>query len=104
MPVSGNSLFAPETVPVIQVTGFAPYPGISSLPGGPLLPDRQPLWNEGRGHGDGGDLDEVTAANLPNLVQTDRHVAQHNIFADATPPGSQIKAGPRHNGLTRLNS
>ena len=40
---------------------------------------------------DGADLNEVEAANLPNEVQTDPHVAQHNIFADATPPGSQIK-------------
>jgi hypothetical protein len=80
-----------STLPVIQVTGFAPYPGISSLPGGHCCLIANCYGTPSEGAMDGADLNEVAAANLPNLVQTDPHVAQHNIFADATLPGSQIK-------------
>ena len=75
----------------IQVTGFEPYPGISSLPGGHCCLIANCYGTTGEGNMDGADLNEVEAANLPNEVQTDPHVAQHNIFADATPPGSQMK-------------
>jgi hypothetical protein len=40
---------------------------------------------------DGADLTSEAAINLPNEVQTDPHVAQHNIFADATPMTGQKK-------------
>jgi hypothetical protein len=80
-----------STVPVIQVTGFAPYPGISSLPGGHCCLIANCYGTTGKGTADGADLNAVAAANLPNLVQSDPHVAQRNIFADATPEGPQIK-------------
>jgi hypothetical protein len=80
-----------STVPVIQVTGFAPYSGISSLPGGHCCLIANCYGTTADGASDGGDLNAVAAANLPNLVQTDPHVAQRNIFADATPPGKQMK-------------
>jgi len=80
-----------STAPVIQVTGFAPYPGISSLPGGHCCLIANCYGTTIEGMADGADLNEEEAVNLPNEVQTDPHVAQHNIFADATPPGSQIK-------------
>jgi hypothetical protein len=80
-----------STLPVIQVTGFAPYPGISSLPGGHCCLIANCYGTTGEGMADGVDLNEVAAANLPNEVQTNPHVAQHNIFADATPPGPQRK-------------
>ncbi len=86
-----NPSQAISTLPVIQVTGFAPYPGISSLPGGHCCLIANCYGTTSEGAMDGADLNEVEAANLPNEVQTDPHVAQHNIFADATPPGSQIK-------------
>ncbi len=76
--------------PRIQVTGFVPYPGISSLPGGHCCLIANCYGTTGEGTADGADLNEVAAANLPNEVQTDPHVAQRNIFADATPPGSKI--------------
>ena len=89
--VPPNPSQAISTLPVIQVTGFAPYPGISSLPGGHCCLIANCYGTTGDGTADGADLNEVAAANLPNEVQTNPHVAQHNIFADATPPGSQIK-------------
>ena len=79
------------TVPVIPVTGFKPYPGISSLPSGHCCLIANCYGTTAAGTSDGGDLNAVAAANLPNLVQTDPHVAQRNIFADATPPGSKMK-------------
>ncbi len=80
-----------STVPVIQVTGFVPYSGISSLPAGHCcliancygtLPDNTT---------DGVDLLTEPTANFTNLVQNDQHVAQHNIFADVTPPGPHMR-------------
>jgi hypothetical protein len=80
-----------STLPVIHVTGFAPYPGISSLPAGHCCLIANCYGTTSEGMADGIDLNEVAAANLPNKVQTDPHVAQHNIFADITSPGPHIK-------------
>jgi len=72
-----------DTVPVIQVTGFEPYPGISSLPAGhccliancyaTMTPTSPPI-TDGVSRAGGADA-------LTDLVKTDQHVAQHNIFA-----------------------
>lgn len=92
VPPTQNSNPIPiSTVPVITVTGFLPYPGISSLPGGHCCLIANCYGIKPDGTTDGADLNTEAAANLPNLVQNDPHVAQHNIFADATPPGPQIK-------------
>ena len=80
-----------SSVPTIQVTGFLPYPGISSLPGGHCCLIANCFGTLGDGSTpDGVDLNTEAAANLPQLVQTDPHVAQHNIFADVTSHGSKI--------------
>jgi hypothetical protein len=78
-----------SSIPVIPVTGFAPYPGISSLPGGHCCLIANCWGLSADGTSDGTDLDSEAAINLPTEVQTDPHVAQHNIFADAPPMGQQ---------------
>jgi hypothetical protein len=80
-----------STVPVIQVTGFEPWSGMTSLPGGHCCLIANCYGTTFAGMTDGlGDLNALPTANFNQLVQTDPHVAQHNIFADATPPGSQV--------------
>lgn len=73
--VTGSSVLVP-------VTGFKPYTGISTLPGGHCCLIANCFGTTSSGQ-DGNDLNEENAINLPNEVQTDPHVAQHNIFADA---------------------
>jgi hypothetical protein len=85
-----NPAQAISSVPTIQVTGFAPYPGISSLPGGHCCVIANCFGAQGDGTMDGVDLNTEAAANLPELVQADPHVAQHNIFADVSHPGTKI--------------
>jgi hypothetical protein len=73
------------SVPV-QVGGFVPWSGMSSLPGGHAClivncygsnsPSGQPI-------SDGQSLINSTTADFVSLVQDNAHVAQHNIFADA---------------------
>jgi hypothetical protein len=80
-----------STVPVIQVAGFKPYPGMTSMPGGHCCLIANCYGTKPDGTMDGADLTTESWINLPNEVQTDPHVAQHNIFADPTPPGPQMK-------------
>jgi len=80
-----------STVPLICVTGFVPYPAISTLPKGHCCLIANCYGIRGDGTTDGADLNTLQAANLPHLVQNDQHVAQHNIFVDATPPGPRIE-------------
>lgn len=80
-----------STVLPIQVTGFKPYSGMSSLAGGHCCLIANCYGMTADGNMDGADLTTEEAINLPNEVQTDQHVAQHNIFADTTPPGPQMK-------------
>jgi hypothetical protein len=80
-----------STVPVIQVTGFVPYPAISSLPAGHCCLIANCYGTTPDGTTDGVDLLTEPTANFTNLVQNDQHVAQHNIFADVTPPGPHMK-------------
>ena len=76
-------------VPVIQVptapdtTYFKPYPGISNLPGGHCCLIANCWGTTSDGMSDGVSL-ASSAASLPNLVQTDQHVAQRNIFASTS--------------------
>jgi hypothetical protein len=79
-----------STVPVIQVTGFLPYSGMTPLAGGHCCLIANCYGTTAGNVPDGGDL-AGTGANFNNLVQNDQHVAQHNIFADTTPPGPQMK-------------
>jgi hypothetical protein len=80
-----------STVPPITVGNFKPYMGMTTMPGGHCCLIANCYGTLADGTPDGVDLTTVSAANLPNEVQTDQHVAQHNIFADPTPPGHQMK-------------
>ena len=69
----------------ITVYGFMPYPGISPLPGGHACLIAN-CWGSNNTDGppvptDGKSLIGSATANFVTLVQTDGHVAQHNIFA-----------------------
>ena len=71
----------------IKVYGFMPYPGMSSLPGGHACLIAN-CWGSDTTDGppvqsDGQSLIGSHTANFVSLVQTDAHVAQHNIFAAA---------------------
>ncbi|MGA9868986.1 MAG: hypothetical protein WBQ75_21360 [Acetobacteraceae bacterium] len=82
----------------IKVYGFKPYPGMGSSPDGHACLiancwgsrgslDNPPVQSDGKS------LIGSTTADFVSLVQTDGHVAQHNIFAAAM---SMSKRGPRH--------
>jgi hypothetical protein len=82
----------------ITVYGFKPYPGMSSLPGGHACLIAN-CWGSNSTGGppvpsDGQSLIGSTTANFVSLVQTDGHVAQHNIFAEAMHSGKRLISFP----------
>ena len=77
----------------IKVYGFKPYPGMSSSPGGHACLIANCWGSRSEGPpvpSDGQSLIGSTTANFVSLVQTDGHVAQHNIFSEA------MSSGKRH--------
>ena len=68
----------------LEVGGFYPYVGMSSMPGGHvcLIANCYGSSNaSGSPISDGHSYNGSTTADLASLVLTDAHVAQHNIFA-----------------------
>jgi hypothetical protein len=76
----------PGSVTTIRVSGFVPYPGMSSLPGGHCCLIANCFGQTADGTFDGQDATANPAFNRVTEVQSDPHVAQHNIFA-AAPTG-----------------
>jgi hypothetical protein len=79
-----------STVPQFNVTGFLPFPGMTTMPGGHccLIANCYGMTAPD-GTQDGSNLNDVPET-LPWDVQHDQHVAQCNIFAEPT-PGPQMK-------------
>jgi hypothetical protein len=65
-------------------TGFVPYPALTSLPGGHVCLIANCVGVTTDGKVDGIDMAYATGVNLPHEVQTNAHVAQHNLFAAGT--------------------
>ena len=82
--LTANSTSSGFVTPIL-VGGFDPYPGMSTQPGGHACLFANVYGSKnasGSPITDGQSL-IGSSANIPNLVQADGHVAQHNIFAKA---------------------
>jgi hypothetical protein len=72
-----------------QAEGFVPYPGMTALPGGHVCLIANCYGVTLDEQTDGTELLGAAGVNLPVEVQTNAHVAQHNIFASGTIAGRQ---------------
>ncbi|HZW34286.1 MAG TPA: hypothetical protein VFF52_26420 [Isosphaeraceae bacterium] len=84
---------------IVPVAGFQPYPGLTKSPGDHVCLIANCYGTTADNQTDGQSLIGSTTANFVSLVQTDGHVAQHNIFAQQT-QGGQNKLSFGFNAAT----